>query len=268
MGHATRYEHNLVNLITSLRNYYTNRYPGKVAANAPFVLATLGQTPLDSTNAAEKAILDGMLAVDGGSGKYPQFAGNVKTVYAHPLSEGGASNSHYNGRAGTYMLVGDALGRAMVELEGGVTPPPGGYAAWTAGPFAGSLTDPDPALDFDGGGLATGLEWVLGGDPTDASDDAAIAPALDNGSDPDFFIFTYRRADDAAADANTAIKVEYGSDLAGWTEALPGADVLINVADDGDGTGIDRVEVKIRRTLAAAGRFFARLRVEVAENAD
>jgi hypothetical protein len=115
MGHATRYEHNLVNLITSLRNYYTNRYPGKVAANAPFVLATLGQTALDSTNAADRAILDAQLAVDGESGKYPQFAGNVKTVYAHPLSEGGASNSHYNGRAGTYMLVGDALGRAMVE---------------------------------------------------------------------------------------------------------------------------------------------------------
>ena len=31
MGLATRYEQNLVNLINSLRNYYENRYPGKVA---------------------------------------------------------------------------------------------------------------------------------------------------------------------------------------------------------------------------------------------
>ena len=59
--------------------------------------------------------------MDGESGNYPQYAGNVKTVYSHPLSEGGASNSHYNERAGTYMLVGDALGRAMVELESAAT---------------------------------------------------------------------------------------------------------------------------------------------------
>ena len=59
MGHATRYEQNLVNLITSLRNYYTNRYPGKVVPNAPFVLATLGQTALgDTTPATDVAILD------------------------------------------------------------------------------------------------------------------------------------------------------------------------------------------------------------------
>jgi len=264
MGHATRYELNLVNLITSLRNYYENRYPGKVVADAPFVLATLGQTPLDSTNAAEKEILDAQLAVDGAFGKYSQFAGNVKTVYAHPLSEGGASNSHYNGRAGTYLLIGDALGRAMVDLQGGVAPPSGGYAAWTAGPFSGTLTDPDPALDFDGGSLATALEWVLGGDPTDPGDDATIAPTLDNDSDPDFFIFTHRRSAAAAADANTAIMVEYGSDLAGWTEAVAGADIVINVDTNGAAAGIDLVEVKIRRTLAAGGKLFARLNVAVA----
>jgi hypothetical protein len=272
MGHATRYEQNLVKLITTLRSYYENRYPGeenqfplgRVAPNAPFVLATLGQTPLGSTNEAEKAILDAQLAVDGESGRYSQFAGNVKTVYAHPLSEGGASNSHYDGRAGTYMLIGDALGRAMAELQGTVTPPSGGYADWTIGPFSGSLTDPDPALDFDAGGLATALEWVLGGDPTDPGDDTAIAPTLDNHSDPDFFIFTHRRNADAAADAGTAIKVEYGSDLGGWTEAVAGPDIVVTPDPDGAGAGIDLVEVKIRRTLAAAGKFFARLKVAVA----
>jgi hypothetical protein len=117
MGHATRYEQNLVNLIQSLRSYYSNRYPGKGAINAPFVLATLGQTVLgDSSNAAEEAILNAQLAVDGEAGNYPQFENNVKTVYAHPLSQGGASNGHYNNNAETYMLVGDALGRAMIDL--------------------------------------------------------------------------------------------------------------------------------------------------------
>ena len=133
-----------------------------------------------------------------------------------------------------------------------------------AGGFAG-LSDSDPTLDFDGGGLATGLEWVLGGDPTDGGDDASIAPTLDNTSDPDFFIFTYRRADEANADTNTAIAVEYGSDLGGWTTAVAGADIVITPTDNGAGTGIDLVEVKIRRTLAVGGKLFARLNVEVAE---
>jgi hypothetical protein len=707
MGHATRYEQNLVNLIQSLRSYYSTRYPGKVANNAPFVLATLGQTAIgDTSSAADKAILDAQLAVDGEAGNYPQFENNVKTVYAHPLSQGGASNSHYNGNAETYMLVGDALGRAMIDLlqastgpdenppvtinlnpangasgvsagmnlvatfneliakgtgnimlrnlpddgpvgdvvipvtdasqvsiagniltvnptanlatstqyavlidataikdlagnsyagiadhtiwsfttaspdtiaptlsstnpangatvvadadlkatfsepialgSGNITlknltdgptgdmliavtdgarvsvsgavltinpaanlplgknfavriaataiddlvgnsftgigddatwffstpvPPPvgvvffdnfeaggnpsalpataGSYsntpdvssaqstgdtsgasntALWVratqgfgasrcglvdesagaftdpvgqqafafrytnsglttafgvignltagttytvsfdvvadtvatpynmqfvtfngggtrndvrsdsfvskvlasrsgnapgdgsyqtvsfqftpdpvlhaavigqdlalrfkgattsasidninvsssggsgggnpfddwAGGFAG-LSDSDPTLDFDDGGLETGLEWVLGGDPTDGGDDATIAPTINNTTDPDFFIFTYRRADDANADAKTAIAVEYGNDLDGWSQAVAGPDIVITPTNNAAGARIDLVEVKIRRTLAQGGRLFARLNIEVAE---
>jgi hypothetical protein len=138
------------------------------------------------------------------------------------------------------------------------------YDTWAGGPFLGTLVDPDPALDFDTGGLATSLEWVLGGDPTDGSDDATIAPTFDNTTDPDFFIFTYRRADAAEADANTAIKMEYGSDLGGWTEAVAGADIIVTPDEDGAAAGIDLVEVKIRRTLAVDGQLFARLNVRVA----
>jgi hypothetical protein len=137
------------------------------------------------------------------------------------------------------------------------------YNTWAGGPFLGTLSDPDPALDFDAGGLETGLEWVLAGDPTDGSDDATIAPTFDNTTDPDFFIFTYRRADAAAADTNTAIKVEYGSGLDGWTEAVAGADIVITPDDDGAAVGIDLVEVKIRRTLAVDGKLFVRLNVMV-----
>jgi len=32
------------------------------------------------------------------------------------LSHGGASNSHYNGNAETYMDIGEAMGKAMVDL--------------------------------------------------------------------------------------------------------------------------------------------------------
>jgi hypothetical protein len=142
--------------------------------------------------------------------------------------------------------------------------PQNGYAAWTAGPFAKPLANSGPALDFDGGGLPTGVEWVLGGDPTNSSDDAGLAPALDNTSDPEFFIFTYRRNQNAGADANTTIAVEYGSDLAGWSTATPGPDIQINVDEDGAAAGIDLVEVRIRRTPATRSSLFARLKVHVA----
>ena len=113
------YERNLVSLIKQLRSEFA-------APLAKFVLATLGQTAFSTVSrterpafldATEKLILDAMLAVDGNSGKYPEFAGNVATVYSHPLSKGGSSNGHYNGNAETYMNIGEAMGRAMVNMN-------------------------------------------------------------------------------------------------------------------------------------------------------
>ena len=34
---------------------------------------------------------------------------NVAAVYIHPLSQGGASNSHYDGNSQTYMDIGEAM---------------------------------------------------------------------------------------------------------------------------------------------------------------
>ena len=85
------------------------------APDAKFVLATLGESTKGSTGNGGK-VLDAQLAVDGTTGKYPEFKGNVATVYANPLSLGGSGNGHYNGNAETYMNVGEAMGQAMVEL--------------------------------------------------------------------------------------------------------------------------------------------------------
>lgn len=105
--HASRYEQNLVHLIKQLRKDFD-------APDAKFVCATLGQTEKNA-DGNEGNILDAMFAVSDAS-KYPQFKGNVATVYTHPLSQGGASNSHYGGNAETYMNVGEAMGQAMVAL--------------------------------------------------------------------------------------------------------------------------------------------------------
>jgi hypothetical protein len=107
-AHANRYEQNLVRFIHKLREDFS-------APNAKFVLATLGEATKGSGGNGGK-VLEAQLAVDGATGKYPAFKGNVATVYTNPLSLGGSGNSHYNGNAETYMNVGEAMGRAMVEL--------------------------------------------------------------------------------------------------------------------------------------------------------
>ncbi|MEM7390786.1 MAG: hypothetical protein AAF492_00440 [Verrucomicrobiota bacterium] len=117
---AGRYESNLVNLIKSLRQYYGKRYPGRVAEDAPFVLSTIAFEGWDLAGAG-LTVAKGQLAVSGETGRHPEFAGNVKTIEARgywrdasvsPKNQG----FHYNHNAETYLLVGDALGRAMADL--------------------------------------------------------------------------------------------------------------------------------------------------------
>ena len=134
------------------------------------------------------------------------------------------------------------------------------YNAWTGGSFTGSLSDPSAALDFDGGGLDTGIEWVVGGDPTDGSDDAGKAPTVSE--DGAYLVFTYNRNDAANDDPNTTIVVEYGGNLTGWTTAVNAiAGVIIT---ETPGSPADVVEVKIPMSLAAGSKLFARLNVVVA----
>jgi len=106
-GHAAYYEQNLVQLIEQLRIEFD-------APDAKFVCATLGQTTMETTG-NEALILDAQLAISDAD-KYPQFEGDVATVYSNPLSMGGASDGHYSGNAETYMNVGEAMGEAMVTI--------------------------------------------------------------------------------------------------------------------------------------------------------
>jgi hypothetical protein len=159
---------------------------------------------------------------------------------------------------------GDKLaGIGEVRFCGQPSAPAGPFGGWAAGPWFGTLSDDSPDLDFDGGGLETGIEWVVGGDPTDGGDDAGNAPTIDH-SNATYFIFTFKRRDATATDANTDIAVEYGSNLSGWAEAVHGTNgVLIDDSTDLGG-GFHQVTVSIPRTLAGdGGKLFARLKVVV-----
>ncbi len=114
-AHASRYEQNLVRLIDCLRQEFD-------APNAPFVLATIafGGMALDGHGLT---VFQAQMAVSGEKGKYPRFAGNVKCIDARPFwrdkdaSPNQRQDYHYWHNAETYLEVGDALGRAMVELR-------------------------------------------------------------------------------------------------------------------------------------------------------
>lgn len=109
---ASRYEKNLVQLINTLRKEFQ-------APEAPFVIATVGFGGW-KMEGPHKIVADAQLAV--GSGKYPEFKGNVKTVETRDFwKEANVSprnqDFHYNQNAETYMLVGEAMGKGMLELE-------------------------------------------------------------------------------------------------------------------------------------------------------
>ena len=107
-GLAAHYEKTLVTFIKALRKEFNS-------PNAKFVCGTLGEAVKGSSGPGGD-VLNGHLAVDGTTGKYPEFKGNVATIYTNPMAQGGSGNGHYGGKAEVYMDVGEAMGRAMVDL--------------------------------------------------------------------------------------------------------------------------------------------------------
>jgi len=112
-AHASRYEQNLVHMIKTLRKEFKT-------PNAPFVIATIGFGGWKMAG-HHLTVADAQLAVSGEKGKYPEFAGNVLTIetrdFWKEVEESPRNQDfHYNGNAETYLMVGDALGRGMVDL--------------------------------------------------------------------------------------------------------------------------------------------------------
>lgn len=203
-------------------------------------------------NSADLA--DGSTVEIGGSGVLQLDHGNTDVVAV--LVFGSTTMP-----AGTYNVgnsYGFITGSGAIQVGGGSI-----YDGW-AGGFLPDLTDSTMSLDFDGGGLETGVEYVVGGDPTDASDDSGLAPTSSvSGSN---LLFEFRRSDLANNDSNTTIIVEYGSELTGWDTAVDGgAGVIITVTDDFFDDGVDRVVVSLPTGLAVDGKLFARLNVVITE---
>lgn len=171
--------------------------------------------------------------------------------------------------AGTWGRIGHPTAQnTTARITGGgllnvTTPPSGGYAGWASG-FLPAFTNTAANLDFENDGLASGIEWVVGGNPT-LNDAASVAPTFNNTANPNNFLFTFRRRDSAAADPGTIITVQYGSNLVGWTTAQNGVNGVSIDATTDLGGGFHQVTVAIPRALAGGtGKLFARLNVVVA----
>ena len=114
--HAQRYEQNLAHLIKTLRKEFN-------APKAPFVVATCGFNGGEGWEPGSSAetIFKAQMNVEDPA-KHPDFKGNVKSVdtrpfYRKPEVSPRNQSFHYHGNAETYMLVGEAMGKAMVELQ-------------------------------------------------------------------------------------------------------------------------------------------------------
>ena len=121
---ALRYEQNLVNLINALRKYYETRYPKNTVRNAPFVVATVGFGGGKWDAGSSAAVIHQAQMAVGDSARHPKLAGGVASVdtrkYWRSAEESPKEQGfHYNHTAETYMLVSDALGRAMIRLHKG-----------------------------------------------------------------------------------------------------------------------------------------------------
>ena len=112
-AHRANYEKNLVHLINTLRKEFD-------APDAPFVVGTVSFGGWQGMHKNFRDIADAQLAVSDYS-KYPMFEGNVKTVETRDFWKSAEvsparQNFHYNQNGEVYYLVGDALGKGMIEL--------------------------------------------------------------------------------------------------------------------------------------------------------
>ena len=114
------YEKHLVNLINDLRKEFK-------APKMPVVVATVGFNGYQIVEGPWKDVREAQLAV-GDPKQHPEFAGTVASVdildFWREVEESPwGEDYHYNRNAETYLLVGEAMGRAMVALQGGKAEP-------------------------------------------------------------------------------------------------------------------------------------------------
>lgn len=154
---------------------------------------------------------------------------------------------------GTFDLAesGNSL---VLNYTAGVADP---YKAFVTGvPYNLTGNDALPGADPDNDGIANSVEFVIGGNPANASDTGKLPTLVADGAN---FVFTFHRSNDSAYLNPT---VQYSSTLSGWTTAVNGTDGIVIGTANPTASGLD-VVVTIPKSLAVGSKLFARLNVVV-----
>ncbi len=109
--------------------------------------------------------------------------------------------------------------------------------------------DADPDKD----GLANGLEWILGGNPTASS--LSVAPTLT--VDASNASLTFNRLD--LSKCSATLKVQWSNDLSSWTDVPVTSMTSGSVSITENGTSPDSVVVNVPVSNAVSGKLFLRL---------
>jgi hypothetical protein len=156
------YEKHLVNLINDLRQEFK-------VPKMPVVVATVGFNGYRLEFGGWKGVWAAQMAV-GDAKQHPEFAGTVASVdtrdFWREVEESPRSQDyHYNRNAETYLLVGEAMGRAMVRLEGGeaVAIPKSDREARVAAERAAAAAKPVPTEEQKAASLAAVKPLILDG---------------------------------------------------------------------------------------------------------
>lgn len=111
------YETNMANFIKDVRKEFG-------VPKLPFVIGGSGFGGWQQTNSRRLGIMKAQEA----AAKHPEFKDNVRYVEARGFYHDEASSPHkfrfhWNGNAETYYLIGEGMGKAMIELLGGPKAP-------------------------------------------------------------------------------------------------------------------------------------------------
>jgi alpha-galactosidase len=155
------YEKNLANLIADLRKEFN-------VPKMPAVVATVGFGGYRMADKFQK-IWAAQMAV-GDAKQHPEFAGTVASVdtrdFWREVEESPRSQDyHYHRNAETYLLVGEAMGRAMVRLQGGQAEaiPKSDREARTTARVAAEAAKPVPTAEQKAASLAALKPMILDG---------------------------------------------------------------------------------------------------------
>jgi hypothetical protein len=194
---------------------------------------------------------------NGGGAAFAVFTGGIQNSFGKPVTEVFVDVQRMvPSTAATYVTsVGiDSSGNIRLVTSQPLT----AYETWALSfPALDTPAKRLATADPDNDGTVNLLEFMLNGNP--GVSDPSILPDLDaSGTN---FVFTFNRRDDSEAGAT--LLFQYGSDLAGWTNAAIGAgssvvgSATITVVENG--TAPDTITVSVPKSVAVGGKLFGRL---------